>query len=122
VRLVVTGTREGHPLVHHYLDRFVARWGRPDTIILGDARGVDAQAGWWARLRGVPRETHVADWRKLGLKAGNRRNQAMVDAAEPGDWCLGFPAPASIGTIDCMERARVRGLRVVELPWHHAVR
>jgi hypothetical protein len=50
------------------------------------------------------------------------RNQAMVDAAEPGNWLLAFPSGESRGTRDCMRRGVERGLRVYEMPLREVVK
>lgn len=99
----------------YWLDRFVLRHGRPELVIVGCARGVDAQARAWAKARGLPFDVHRADW-SLGRRAGHVRNGAMVAAARPGDWLLAFPDVESRGTPDCARRGAQAGLRVVMCP------
>lgn len=74
---------------------------------------VESQPG----VRGFP-----APWKTLGKRAGFHRNQQMVDylTREGGvRVCVGFPTrldPISQGTADCMERARVVGVRTWMAP------
>lgn len=113
MRLIVTGTRHGRADLRAVLDAFVADHGEPDLVLVGDARGVDAQARAWAITRGLRHQVFLANWQAHGLRAGPLRNAAMVAAAEPGDWCLALPDARSRGTWDCVRRARARGLLVV---------
>jgi hypothetical protein len=54
VKVLVCGGRDlsDAPFIHAELDRLRARYGF-DTVIEGDARGVDRIAGEWARSRGL---------------------------------------------------------------------
>ena len=53
-----------------------------------------------------------ADWAKHGRKAGPIRNQRMIDEGRP-DLVVAFPG--GTGTADMVERARVAGIRVIEI-------
>lgn len=107
-RILVTGSRNWSDveairaaLVHH----------GPATVIHGGARGADAIAGRIAEDFGWPTVVHKANWRQFGKKAGPMRNAAMVEAG--ADLCLAFPLPDSIGTWDCVKRAKKAGIPVV---------
>lgn len=110
MRLVVTGSRFGFVGLEQWLDRWVKKYGAPELVILGDARGVDAQAREWAIKHGYTYIVHVADWQTHGKSAGPVRNQKMIDMANIGDWCVAFPKGESKGTYDCIRRAKQRGL------------
>lgn len=114
--LVVTGTRRGRPDVEDRLDAWVAQHGYPSRIVIGDAAGVDFQARRWAIERGVTWSVHVADWKGRGRLAGPERNQRMVDAAGPGAHLLALPDWQSVGTYDCIARARKAKLHVQVCP------
>ena len=114
-RLVVTGTRQGRADVWLLLDEFVQKYGVPSMVLVGDARGVDEDARAWALARGIPLKVFKADWETHGRSAGPLRNSTMVNAAEPGDWCLAFPKEESRGTRDCVRKAKIRGLSVFVL-------
>lgn len=49
------------------------------TVIHGDAPGADRQAGYVARVLGLPVESYPADWKRHGRRAGYIRNKAMLD-------------------------------------------
>jgi hypothetical protein len=77
--------------------------------------GADAYAHEWCEIlkgHGVTEESRPADWNKYGKAAGPIRNKAMVD--EGGiDIVLAFPRGEARGTIDCVDRARGAGLKVL---------
>jgi hypothetical protein len=116
MRLLITGSRKGREDVERWLDRWGAKYGQPELVIVGGAPGVDTQAELYAsracwKVRVVP-----APWQRLGARAGPVRNQAMVDLCRSGDHCLAFPSLGSRGTLDCASRARAAGLSVFVLP------
>lgn len=96
-------------------------------------KGCDLIAGEEADELGMQVDPRPADWdtcgpecnpahrrpKKIGRgtycpTAGYRRNQEMVDLYLRRYYCcLGFPVGASRGTRDCMRRAGLAGIRVV---------
>lgn len=115
--LVVTGTREGRDDTWAQLAWFCDEYWIPDRVILGDARGVDAQAKAFCLFIGIEPEIKYAIWRPNGIfdnQAGFDRNQVMVDAAPPDAHMLALPHPSgrSSGTKDCAGRGRAKGLTV----------
>lgn len=81
------------------------------TIIHGNARGADTFAGQIAKVHGFSVEVHPARWDIYGRGAGPIRNQEMVDSG--ADICLAFKEPGSVGTADCIKRARKAGIPVI---------
>lgn len=79
------------------------------TMIHGGASGADRLAGEWAASRGIPVESHPADWQRYGLAAGPIRNQQMI--AEKPDMVVAFPGGR--GTADMVRRARQAGVDLV---------
>lgn len=115
-RVVVTGSRDGHPGVEAALFRLIEERGCPRLLIVGDAKGVDQQALLWAKQNGVPWEVLRADWDAHGKGAGPRRNGVMVGrASRPGaiGVCAAFPRKGSRGTWDCIRQAHEAGFEVV---------
>jgi len=115
VKLCVTGTRDGRLDVAYWLDRWVRRFGYPELLILGDARGVDTEALCWCRERQLIRKECV----DRSLPSPQRyleRNERMARHVGPGDWCLGFPGPHSRGTYHAMRLCELRGARVYACP------
>jgi hypothetical protein len=108
MRVIVCGGRD--------FDDFMAvdsalRHVAPSVVVHGGARGADSLAGEWAALHGVSCVVFPADWTKHGKAAGPIRNQQMIDAG--ADLVLAFPGGR--GAADCVDRARVAGITVVDL-------
>lgn len=86
----------------------------PDLVVHGGARGADTLAGKWAEGRGIPVRVYPADWNRYGKGAGPKRNQQMLDEADP-DVVIAFfdlPFAVSKGTADMVTRAG-NGTRMV---------
>lgn len=94
---------------------------QPSFVLVGDAIGADHYATMWCRVHGVPFQTLTADWNELGRKAGHLRNGALIEALlhrpEPFKQVVGFPNVGCVGTLNCMEQARRKGLPVMEVCW-----
>ncbi len=96
------------------LDGVHETWGIT-AIIHGAAKGADDLGGWWARCRGVPEVTFPIapeDWLIYGNRAGNRRNQLMLDDGKPD---LVVAAPGGSGTRDMVRRAKDAGLKIIRV-------
>lgn len=127
MRCVITGTRDGRADLWHWMYRFVAKYGAPELWILGDADGVDSDAGELCMREGWVHRIYYANWRTIGRYnplAGFERNKAMVLTADPGDFCLAFPSGSvhSKGTWHCIGEARARELRVHVIPHVRRIR
>lgn len=114
-RLLVTGTRHGRTDVWGYLDAYLATYGAPEQVIVGDATGVDAQVATFFRERnlGASVEVFRADWAKHGNAAGPKCNTEMVGRCSRGDHCIAFPHPdhdKRRGTTGCYTMAMAAGL------------
>jgi hypothetical protein len=110
-QLLITGTREGRPDVEGLLEAYVAVYGMPERVIVGDATGVDAQAAEFFRMRGA--EVHVEFATGAWPAAGPQRNARMVGMCRRGDHCIAFPHPdpnRRKGTDGCLAMARAAGL------------
>ena len=86
---------------------------QPDLVIHGDCKGLDWIADAVAASNGINRLKVPANWNKHGNAAGSARNHFMVDLfleVAHIDVCLGFPLPQSVGTWDCINYARSRGI------------
>lgn len=113
-QLLVTGTRHGRHDVWDLLDAYVAVYGYPDRIIVGDAPGVDAQAATFFRQRGYGFRVHVEPATGEWPAAGPRRNTRMVGMCVRGDHCIAFPHPDKgkrKGTTNCYSLAMAAGLQ-----------
>lgn len=110
-RILITGSRNfSHTdLMEEALERHIDQ--PEDTVVIhGGARGADALAGALSENRGCTIEIFEAQWDKYGKGAGGIRNQLMVDSG--ADICLAFPLENSVGTYDCIKRAKSAGIEV----------
>src|ERR1700676_3700007 len=79
------------------------------VLIAGGARGADTLAAEWARDRGITADVYMAEWERLGRKAGPIRNQRMLTEGKPN---LVVAFPGGHGTANMVAQARAAGLRV----------
>ncbi|MCW6550360.1 DUF2493 domain-containing protein [Yersinia ruckeri] len=85
----------------------------PTVIIQGGARGADALAAQWGKMKGISVVQIDALWDFYGKKAGSRRNQSMIEIMHP-DYCIAFPG--GFGTNDMVKRCQNAGI-VTWLPY-----
>lgn len=109
MKVLVTGSREieDSSFVAGTLDEMPFD---PDTIIHGDARGVDSTATIWAAKNGLDIESHpVPDWvwDQFGNVAGVKRNSYMIGQA---DACVAIWDGTSTGTKDAFTKAIGKGI------------
>lgn len=77
--------------------------------------GGDWFAHHHALARGWTAQEYAAEWKLYGNAAGPIRNQRMVSSQPKPDKLVAAPLGASPGTRDCMRRARVAGIPVVDI-------
>jgi len=80
----------------------------------GGANGADTTAFWWRKKSGVPGKTWKADWNKHGKSAGSIRNQLMLYESE-AELVIAFPGGP--GTKDMVNKAKMRGIPVIEVEY-----
>lgn len=124
-RVILTGSR-------YWSERSAVNWalGTVAAFVLASPRathtlvvvhglcrtGADKMANDWADYNlgtAVRPEGFKANWGIEGNQAGGIRNQRMVNAG--ANLCLGFPLPGSVGTFDCMRRAKEAGIVTVNM-------
>lgn len=111
--VVVTGSRDPERVSKRDVWQALDTLG-PTLVLVGCCRtGADHYARRWCRAHDVRVEVFQANWAQYGRGAGPRRNQRMIDAAPRHSTVLAFPRGGA-GTADCVRRARIAGLRVVE--------
>lgn len=93
------------------LDRLAERFGLPDAVFSGCAKGADQLGKQWARSRDVDVEWFPAQWKALGKAAGPIRNQQMLDAG--ADAVVAFPGGR--GTEDMISKAEDAGVTVIKV-------
>lgn len=82
------------------------------VLIEGGARGADRLAAEWAEDWGVPVMRFPAPWRVAGKAAGPWRNDAMLRFGAP---LLVIAFPGGRGTADMVNKAKRRGIDVIEV-------
>ena len=116
MRVAITGDRNW-PNAHAIARALMTLNPATDYVVLGDARGADRFARESCQALGLFHRVHCADWRKHGPAAGPIRNAAMLnDLQASGDnqevWYFHDDLQNSVGTRNCVEQARRRGLTV----------
>lgn len=112
MRILITGSRNfsDENLIRRLFTKIKHQAkGKKVTIVSGNCpTGADAICEKVAESLGFEVERYPADWEKYGRAAGPKRNQTMVDAG--AKICLAFPTSDSIGTYDCIRRAKKAGI------------
>lgn len=110
MRLAIIGTRD-YPGSPETVATAIAQYNlAPTAILCGEARGPDTWGRLWAEQRGIPVQSHPADWERYGRKsAGMIRNREIIGAA---DAVLALWDGVSKGTRDAIVLARRRGIPV----------
>lgn len=109
--ILVSGSRNytDRQKVKRILELFDAR----ATLLHGGAPGLDSIAkDVWEELGGNT-IAEFALWNAYGKRAGPIRNQKMVDYGP--DILIAFPLEGSRGTIDCVNRALIANIPVLEV-------
>lgn len=130
MRWLVTGGRDFHDTqrVFDCLDHIAKVVGKPDYLVVGDARGADRSAKLWAEKRGVRGVMCKANWHNpdgtVRRAGGPERNVRMLDKLLRG-WGHARPSsvvplviafPGGKGTRDMTTRAHDSEVEVIEVP------
>ena len=114
IKYIITGTRDLQQpeqitsILNHYLTQY-----DPNQVMLihGGCRGVDLIARDYAISLDVDVKEYKPNWSRYGRAAGPIRNKQMLED-NPDATVLAFPAPKSKGTVDCINQARKRNMKV----------
>lgn len=79
-RIAVVGSRNWKDLLK--IKNFIDTLDEDTVVISGGAIGVDRDAEWLAKQRGLLTKVYPADWKKYGRSAGIRRNNDIVKMAD----------------------------------------
>ena len=114
LRVLVCGGRNYHDQQHVWttLSDLNAK-RRIGLLIHGAATGADRLAQAWALNRLIPDREFDSNWPKHGGAAGAIRNQHMIEEGKP-DLVVAFPGGP--GTADLVQRAKLHGVEVMEVP------
>lgn len=112
MRVIVCGSRHGHPRAELILDQWLSE---PRTsmvqVITGGAKGVDTQAAEWAGRNGLMSVVVPAPWEVHGRAAGPIRNSWML-LLNP-DLVIAFPGGK--GTANMVGQALSHSVEVREV-------
>jgi len=113
IRVLVCGGRDyaNADALHEALDRLHTE-RQFSLVITGGARGADTMAHDWAVSRDIPTEVLMAEWERLGRKAGPLRNQRMLQEGKP-DLVIAFPGGR--GTANMIGQASADGVEVIAI-------
>ena len=111
VRVLICGGRDyaNAEAVREALDRVHAE-RKFEVVITGGAHGADTMAHDWAISRDIAVEVYMAEWDRLGRKAGPIRNQRMLQEGKP-DLVIAFPGGR--GTANMIGQARAAGVEII---------
>lgn len=113
LKVLVCGGREfgDAAFIHAELDRLHEQY-LFNTVIEGDARGVDRIAGEWTCAKALELVVFPADWKNEGRHAALIRNERMLREGKP-DLVIAFPGGG--GTSHTCWQAGKLGIPVVRV-------
>jgi hypothetical protein len=114
LRVLVCGGRNYHDQEHVWTTLSELNAKQPIGLLIhGAATGADRLAQAWALSRFIPDREFDANWPKHGGEAGAIRNQQVIDEGKP-DLVVAFAGGP--GTADLVHRAKLHGVKVIEVP------
>lgn len=120
--ILITGARKdvSRECVDNKLNEYLKKYLANEIILIhGNALGVDSFAKLWTDYHGVHEICVPAKWNKYGKKAGSIRNELMVNITKLFKQfnievvVEAFPSEESIGTLDCIKRAKSKLLKII---------
>jgi hypothetical protein len=114
-KVIVTGGRhyKDKVVIYKALDELSEKVGGIRELVHGGCTGADSGAADWAKERGIKVSRVVAEWSKLGDKAGPIRNAAMILRHRDALCLVAFPGDR--GTANCTQEAIKAHLCVVKV-------
>jgi len=113
LRVLVCGGHNYHDQDHVWTTLSGLNAKQPIGLLIhGAATGADRLAQAWALKRLIPDREFDANWPKDGSAAGAIRNQHMIDEGKP-DLVVAFSGGP--GTADLVRRAKLHGVKVIEI-------
>ena len=114
LRVLVCGGRNYHNQEHVWTTLSELDAKQPFGLLIhGAATGADRLAQTWALNRLIPDREFDSNWPKYGGAAGAIRNQHMIEEGKP-DLVVAFSGGP--GTGDLVQRAKLHGVKVIEVP------
>ena len=83
MKWIIAGSRDFNEpeVLLSLMSAYARKYGEPDEVISGGAKGADTYGESWARRRDIPVKQFLPDWKKYGNAAGPIRNSQMAEYA-----------------------------------------
>lgn len=117
MRIIICGSRDwtDKPRIHAEIDRLLARYGSELIIIHGVCEtGADSIANDYCIDKDIRIIPFPARWKTYGNRAGQIRNQEMIDRGKP-QGVIAFDLGGT-GTAGMMNKAREAGIPLIHIP------
>lgn len=97
MNIAIVGSRSfnDYKYLTEVMDKVLAKYGRPEQIISGGAKGADTLGEMYADEHNIETCILLPEWEKYGKQAGFLRNIGIIDGC---DICIAFWDGASRGT------------------------
>jgi predicted Rossmann fold nucleotide-binding protein DprA/Smf involved in DNA uptake len=108
INLAIIGSRNftDKTFFNNKISEWITKYGKPNRIISGGAKGADTLAADYARERGIELIIYFPDWTQYGKAAGPIRNTLIINHCTH---VLAFPSKNGIGTQDSLQKAEKLG-------------
>lgn len=117
MNLAIVGSRD-YTNYHEFskiTSNFIKKYGKPDIIISGGAKGADSLAKEYAKQHNIPIKEFLPDWSK-GLSAGPIRNSLIINNSTH---VIAFPSRKGKGTQDSIKKTKNNNLKNIPLEIHY---
>ncbi len=111
INLAIIGSRDftDKVLFTNKIKEWTDKYGTPDKIISGGAKGADSLGAEYAQENGIELTIYFPDWKKYGKAAGPMRNSLII---EDCTHVLAFPSRNGKGTQDSLRKAELLGKNI----------
>ena len=116
MKWIIAGSRtfNDKEFIKQFFAECINKYGEPDEVISGGAKGVDAFAKSWARYNKYFFMEFPANWDKYGPAAGPIRNKEMASYAGKDAILVLVWDGKSKGSLSMKNEAIKAGIQVVE--------
>lgn len=111
INLAIIGSRNftDKTFFNNKISEWIAKYGKPNRIISGGAKGADSLAADYAKARHIELIIYFPDWLQYGKSAGPIRNTLIINHCTH---VLAFPSKNGVGTQDSLQKAEKLGKNI----------